>query len=391
MAFTDCDVVVIGAGIAGAGVAAELSADRKVVLLEQEAHPGMHATGRSAALHSEIYGNACIRALTQAGREFFLHGDRGLPFTRPRGCLHIATETQLDRLAAFAEEPGVGSAVRRIEGRALLERVPVLRPGRVVAALEEHHAYDLDVDAIHRFFLNQHRAAGGILRCSSPAVELTRGGGMWSVLAGDQEFRAPVVVNAAGAWGDVVAERAGVDAIGLQPRRRSALIVDAPPQADPSTWPAVIDIDERFYFKPDAGKIMMSPADEALSAPSDAFPDDFDLAVAIDRVQQVADIPVQRIAHSWAGLRTFAPDRTPVVGFDPDVAGFFWLVGQGGYGIQTSPALSRLAAALVRGQPLPADLAERGVRAADLDPGRLRQARPQSDHLQSTSTHSAIS
>ncbi|MDF2901805.1 MAG: FAD-binding oxidoreductase, partial [Phenylobacterium sp.] len=139
------------------------------------------------------------------------------------------------------------------------------------------------------------------------------------------------------------------------------------------------------------GKIMMSPADEALSAPSDAFPDDFDLAVAIDRVQQVADIPVQRIAHSWAGLRTFAPDRTPVIGFDPDVAGFFWLVGQGGYGIQTSPALSRLAAALVRGRPLPADLAERGVRAVDLDPGRLRQARPQSDHLQSTSTHSAIS
>jgi D-arginine dehydrogenase len=391
VARTDCDVVVIGAGIAGAGVAAELSSDLKVVVLEREAHPGVHATGRSAALHSEIYGNAIIRALTQAGRDVLLRGDLGLPFTRPRGCLHIATPSQVERLAAFAQAPGVGPAVRWIEGAALRDRVPVLRCGQVVAALEELHAYDLDVDAIHRFFLRRHRAGGGMLRCRSPVEALEREGGTWRLLAAGEEYRAPVVINAAGAWGDAVAECAGVQAIGLQPRRRTALIVDAPAQVDPSGWPAVIDIDEQFYFKPDAGRILMSPADETLSPPCDAFPDDLDVAVAVDRVQQVADIPVARIAHSWAGLRTFSADRTPVVGFDRDAPGFFWLTGQGGYGIQTSPALSRAAAALVRGQSLPADLIDRGVRAADLDPGRLRPTDAQGGSLPSPSTHSAMS
>lgn len=387
MTRTDCDVVVIGAGIAGAGVAAELSSDRKVVLLEQEPHPGMHATGRSAALYSEIYGNACIRALTQAGREFFLRGDGDLAFTRPRGCVHVATQAQLGQLEAFSREPGVAGVTRLIEGKALRDRAPALKPDQIVAALEERHAYDLDVDAIHRFFLRRHRALGGVLRCSSPALELEWTGGAWNVVAGAETFRAPIVVDAAGAWGDVVAQRAGVGAVGLQPRRRSALIVDPPPQADLSSWPAVIDIGEQFYFKPDAGKIMMSPADETLSEPCDAYPDDVDLAIAVDRIQQVADIPVRRIAHSWAGLRTFAPDRTPVVGFADDAPGFFWLVGQGGYGIQTSPALSRLAAALVRGQPVPADLADRGVRAADLAPSRLRDVAKQSGHRPRTPTH----
>lgn len=365
------DVVVVGAGIAGAGVAAELSTDRRVLLLEQEFRPGMHATGRSAALHSEIYGNALIRALTRAGRDALMQGERGRAFIRRRGCLHIATDAQLGRLDDFVSEPGVAAAVRRIEGAALRERVPVLLP-RVTAALEELHAYDIDVDALHGHYLRRLRSAGGRLVCSARVSGLERSNGQWKIAAGGEAFSAPIVVNAAGAWGDEVAELAGVGAVGLQPRRRSALIVDAPASADPAAWPAVIDIDEQFYFKPDAGRILMSPADEAPSPPCDVYPDDFDLAVAVDRVQRVADIPVRRIAHSWAGLRTFAPDRTPVVGFDPAADGFFWLVGQGGYGIQTSPALSRLAAALVRGKRPPADLAACGVRASDFDPSRLR-------------------
>ncbi|CAN7614859.1 FAD-binding oxidoreductase [Phenylobacterium sp. LjRoot164] len=368
-----CDVVVVGAGIAGAGVAAELSGDLKVVLLEQEAQPGMHATGRSAALHSEIYGNACIRALTRAGRSFLLKEKGGRSFMRPRGCLHIATSAQLGRLETMAAEPGVGAGVRRIEGAALREKLPLLRDA-AVAALEENHAYDIDVDALHGYFLRRHRAHGGLLRCTAPVSAITRSGGLWAVTAGGETFHAPTIINAAGAWGDQVAGLAGVAAIGLQPMRRSALIVDAPPNADPASWPAVIDIDEQFYFKPDAGRILMSPADETPSLPCDAYPDDLDLAVAVDRVQQVADIPVRRIVHSWAGLRTFAPDRTPVVGFDPTAEGFFWLTGQGGYGIQTSPALSRLAAALVRERQPPADLIAEGVRPADLDPARLRRA-----------------
>lgn len=387
---THCDVVVVGAGIAGAGVAAELSSDRRVVLLEQEAQPGMHATGRSAALHSEIYGNACIRALTRAGREFLLKGQGDLAFTRPRGCLHIATQSQLPRLQGFAAEPGVAAGVRQIEGRALRQRVPVLRNG-VVAALEEIHAYDIDVDALHRHFLRRHRAAGGVLRCNAPVTALKRIGGLWTVKAGEDTFQAPIVINAAGAWGEQVAELAGLPPIGLQPLRRSALVVDAPANTDPAGWPAVIDIDEQFYFKPDAGRILMSPADETPSLPCDASPDDLDLAVAVDRVQQVADIPVRRIAHSWAGLRTFAADRTPVVGFDPAADGFFWLAGQGGYGIQTSPALSRLAAALVRGRGVPADLVAEGVRPADLDPARLRGSSARAPSTPSTPMRSANS
>jgi len=370
----DADIVVVGGGIAGAGIAAELSTNRKIILLEQEEHAGIHATGRSAALHSEIYGNACIRALTQASRDFFLNAVGGVAFAHERGCLHIAAEHQIERLEAFARQSDVAPVIRRITGQEARARVPVLKPDHVVAAIEERHAYDLDVNAIHQSFLARLRANGGVLHCSSPANALAFDGARWRVTAGGREFRAPILVNAAGAWGDVLAARAGVRSIGLEPKRRSALTVDPPAGVDPSGWPAVIDIDEQFYFKPEAGRILMSPADETPSVPCDAHPEEIDLAIAVDRVQRVADIPVRHIAHRWAGLRTFVRDKTPVVGFDPDAPGFFWLVGQGGYGIQTSPALSRLAAALVRGRAVPSDLADRGVLEADLAPGRLRAA-----------------
>lgn len=365
------DIAVVGGGIAGAGVAAELSTDHRVILLEREEHPGVHATGRSAALHSEIYGNACIRALTQASRAVFL--DRpDLAYARDRGCLHIATEQQLGRLEAFARLPNVATVVRWIDRTEAQVRVPVLRPGHIVAALDEIHAYDLDVDAIHRAFLDRLRRNGGSLYCASPVTVLDRGAGGWLIVAGDHEVHAGIVIDAAGAWGDELARRAGVRPIGLQPRRRTALTVDAPSGQDVRGWPAVIDIDEQFYFKPEAGRILLSPADETPSEPCDAWPEDIDIAIAVDRVQAVADIPVRRIAHRWAGLRTFVADKTPVVGFDRDVPDFFWLVGQGGYGIQTSPALSRLAAALVRRRGIPSDLADRGISEAELSPGRFR-------------------
>jgi len=367
----DCDVVVIGGGIAGVGVAAELSRDRRVVVLEQEDQPGLHATGRSAALHSETYGNASIRALTRASRDYFLSGADGQPFATPRGCVHIAVQHQLARLDAFHAEIGAAAGVTRLSGSEARTLVPVLRADGVVAALFEQHAYDLD--AIHRAFLKRFRDEDGLLYCASGMTECAFDEG-WTVRAGEQTFRAPVLVNAAGAWGDVVADIAKVKPIGLEPKRRSAMIVDAPAGTDPSRWPAVFDIEEQYYFKPDAGRILMSPADETPVPPHDAYSDDLELAIAVDRIQQVADIPVDRIAHSWAGLRTFVPDRTPVVGFDPEAPSFFWLVGQGGYGIQTSPALSRLAAALIRDEPMPHDLVEYGVRLEDLSPSRLRIA-----------------
>lgn len=365
-----CDVIVIGAGMAGVGVAACLASDLRVVLLEQEPYPAMHATGRSAALYSEIYGNSHIRELTRASRNFFLEGSESRPFVADRGCLYIATEGQLGRLTSFAAQPGVAAAVDRIEGDALFDLLPVLRPDTVNAALIERNAYDLDVDAIQAHFLRQFRQQGGTLHCSAGAERLAHTRNLWKVEAGASSFQAPIVVNAAGAWGDAVAKLAGVIPVGLEARRRSVLLVDPPQAIDPAQWPAVIDIDEQFYFKPEAGKILMSPADETPVEPYDAWPEDIDLATAIDRIQRVANIPVRQILHSWAGLRTFVSDRTPVVGFDDDVPGFFWLVGQGGYGIQTSPALSSLAASLIRNAGIPDDLAM--IDVAALAPARLR-------------------
>lgn len=368
---SDCDVVVIGGGMAGAGVAAALSTDRRVILLEKEDQPGAHATGRSAAMHSEIYGNAAVRALSRASRSFFLSDMGDLPFVTQRGFVHVATEGQVDLLNSFGSSPDVAGAVDRLTGAEARALVPILRVDGIVAALAERHAYELDVNAIHRFFLRQLRRHGGALHCGSEVSRCGHDGQVWTVVAGDRQVRAPVLVNAAGAWGDVVAQMAGVAPIGLVPKRRTALIVDAPAGVDPAPWPMVMDIGEQFYFKPDAGKLLLSPADETPDEPCDAWAEELDLATAVDRVQQIADLPVDRINHSWAGLRTFAPDKSPVVGFDARAPGFFWLVGQGGYGIQTAPALSRLAAALVRQEPVPDDLTLEGVRAPDLAPDRF--------------------
>ncbi|MCJ2184098.1 FAD-binding oxidoreductase [Novosphingobium sp. 1949] len=366
------DVVVVGAGIAGAGVAADLSRDHRVVLLEQEPQPAMHATGRSAALFSEIYGNACIRALSQASRGFFLDRDEEPAFVTPRGCIHIARQDELAGIEALASEPSVAPFVTALNGDEVRALVPVLFPGVVVAALSENHSYDLDVDAIHQHFLRQMRGNGGVLHCSSPVTRCMHDGRAWTVHAGDRVLRAPIVINAAGAWGDVLAKMAGAQPVGLQPKRRTAVIVDPPQGVDSAKWPAVIHIGEKFYFKPEAGKILMSPADETPVDPHDAYPDELDVAIAVDRVQQVADIAVRRVEHSWAGLRTFAPDKTPVVGYDSRVPGFFWLTGQGGYGIQTAPALSELAASLVRRRGIPDALAAAGVTQAELAPARFQ-------------------
>lgn len=368
---TDYDVIVVGAGIAGAGVAAELAGERRVLLLEQEERPGMHTTGRSASLHSETYGGPCIRVLSRASRDVYLEGIDGRPFATPRGALYLATPAQVERLDAFAREPTVAPAVERLtdaEARALF---PLLRPGVLAAAVLERRAYDLDVNAIHMAFLARLRRAGGALQCAAPATRLAFAGGVWTVAAGGRAYRAPLVINAAGAWGDVVADRAGVRPLGLQPMRRTAVLVDAPAGRDPGAWPMAVDIDETFYLKPDAGRILLSPADETPMAACDAWPDDLDVAIAIDRVQAVVDLPVRRVLHAWAGLRTFAPDRAPVAGFDPDAPGFFWLVGQGGYGIQTAAALSRFAASMASGAGPPADLVALGLDPADLGPARF--------------------
>jgi len=371
------DFLVVGSGIAGASAAASLSAKASVALIEREAAHGYHTTGRSAALYAASYGNAPIRAITRASRAFFDNPPEGFaaqPILSARGCLYIARLDQLDGLEHIrAESLASGVPIERIGEAEARAHCPVLRPGYVTAAGYEPTSMDIDVDALHQGFLRQVRVNGGAIRLEAEVAGLEQpGGGGWTVrLADGETLSARVVIDAAGAWADQVAALAGAKPVGLQPLRRTVVLLDEPPGVVSRGWPAVIDADEQFYFKPEAGKILASPADETPSEPTDAFSDEMDVAICIDRVQQAADIPVRRVGRSWAGLRTFAPDRTPVIGYDPVVKGFFWLAGQGGYGVQTAPAAGRLAAALAMGEPLPEDVGALGLRAETLSPGRF--------------------
>jgi D-arginine dehydrogenase len=352
---TRADILVIGAGIAGASVADALASSARVIVLEQEERAGMHSTGRSAALFSETYGNAVIRVLSRASRAFLASPPEGFcetPLIRPRGTLYVAGEDQLDELRAL--EVGAGT-FERMSGEAARARVPILRPEASIAALYEAGAMDIDVDALHQGFLRRLRRQGGQLVADAPVTALRRGAGDWIAATQKGDFSAPIVINAAGAWADPVARLAGLAPLGLQPKRRTAALIDGP-DLDFAAWPLVIDVGESVYFKPDAGRLLISPADETDTEPCDAQPEDLDVAIAADRIERMTTLSVRRIAHRWAGLRTFAPDRTPVCGFDPRAEGFFWLAGQGGYGIQTSPALAALAARLVL--RMPGELAE---------------------------------
>lgn len=371
---TQFDIIVIGAGIAGASVAAHLAESRRVALLEREDRPGYHSTGRSAALFTEIYGNASVRGLTRASRNFLFAPPptfTDVPLVRPRGCLYIATRQQLDALQTFQSQPDVAKATRRVTIAEALRLCPVLREDYVAAALLESDSSDIDVHALHQGYLRLFRQRDGQLATRAEVQALERSGGVWTVRAGVDRWQAPIVINAAGGWADQIAELAGLAKIGLQPRRRTAVLVDAPPGTDVGAWPFVHDVGEQFYFKPEAGSVFLSPADETPVEPSDVQPEEWDIAAGVERVEAATTLEIRRLKARWAGLRTFAPDRTPVLGFESAADGFFWLAGQGGYGIQTAAALSRAAAALVLGSPLPLDIANEGVNAADLSPARF--------------------
>ncbi|MCP5184310.1 MAG: FAD-binding oxidoreductase [Pseudomonadales bacterium] len=354
------DYLVIGAGIAGVSAAAALATYGSVLILEAEAQPGYHATGRSAAYFAPSYGNAVVRALTAASEAFYRTPPQGFsdaPLLRPRDALFIARHDQADSLAAMhAELP----TLRYLSGSAARTIVPVLDAAYVDAALLDAGGGDLDVDAILQGFLRACRRGGGELRTGSQVTALHRDGDGWLVETSTGRYAARVVINAGGAWADAVAALAGIPAIGIQPKRRTAMLIDPPSGMASSNWPLVIDVDEDFYFKPDAGRLLVSPADETPSEPCDAQPEELDIAVGLDHYLRATGQDVRRVAHRWAGLRSFASDGTFVVGFEPASSGFFWLAGQGGYGVQTAPAMAQLAADLVRGvQPqwLPADVA----------------------------------
>ncbi len=374
MSTTDLDVIIIGAGIAGASVASQLACGARVAVLEQESQPGYHTTGRSAAIFSEVYGNAQIRALSRASRAFFFDPPEGfceVPLVGKRGSLFIARADQINQFETFGALPEVVGATRRLSAKEACVLSPALREDYVVAALHEPAASDMDVHALLHGYLRRMRQHGGKLVTDAPVLGLARVGDHWRVHTAAGDFNAPVVVNASGAWVDRIAALAGAEPIWIEPLRRTAALVDAPAEFAISAWPMVIDIDERFYFKPDAGKILLSPADETPSPPSDAMPSDWDVAVAVDRVEAATTLKITHVRQKWAGLRCFVTDRSPVVGYDTALPGFFWLAALGGYGIQTSPAMGRLAAALVLERPVPEDLLAMGLDAAALAPERL--------------------
>lgn len=350
---TDVDVLVIGAGVAGASAAAELASGASVLLLDMESAPGYHATGRSAAYFAPAYGNVTVRELTAASHQFYRAPPAGfseVPLLLPRPAMFIGETSQQASIEAMRAE----NIALRTEAEPW-RLAPILRRELATLALVDETGGDLDVDAILQGFLKRLRARDGRVITSSPVTALTPSPTGWQVTAGSSTFTADIVVNAAGAWADNVAALAGLGTLGIQPMRRTAVLVDPPADTDPSSWPLVIDVDENFYFKPEAGQILVSPADETPSEPTDAQPEDYDVAVALDRFMRVADIDVRKVNHRWAGLRSFAPDRTFIVGFDPRASGFFWLAGQGGYGVQSAPAIAQLTRHLVLDEALPAD------------------------------------
>lgn len=363
---TRSDFLIIGGGIAGVGAAARLAPHASVTLLEMEDALGRHATGRSAAIFIRNYGNATLRALNAAS-EAVLEAPEGisdLSLLTPRGEMLVAAEDELDAFHAYLDGAEGMKVLSPKDATALF---PLLRTEKIAAAAIERAARDIDVDRLLQGFarLAKHNRAHIVTK--APAETICRQDGIWRVDTAAGAFEAPVLINAAGAWADVIAGRAGVRKIGLQPMRRSAAIIPPPDGLDITSWPLVASASENWYVKPDAGKFMVSPADEDPVEPHDVWADDMVLAEGLHRFEQMVTMEVTRVEHSWAGLRSFVRDRTPAAGFAPDAEGFFWLAGQGGYGVQTAPALSQLVAdlCLQRKPELPAEV----VHA--LDPSRL--------------------
>lgn len=376
------DFAIVGAGIAGVSAAYHLAPHARVIVLEREHVPAYHTTGRSAALHSETYGSAEIRAITVASGRFYRRPPQGFadhPLLTPRGALIAGrAEQQAALQKAAADYARLVPSVRWLDPAETLRLNPLLKPDAAAGgAIFEAEADDMDVAAIHGGFLRGTRAAGGVLQLDAEVAALERSSGGWTIRLRDGEsVNATTIVNASGAWADVVAHLAGARPVGLVPKRRTAFTFDAPADLvraglDLTHMPMVIDFDETWYFKPEVGQFLASPADETPSPPCDAQPEEMDIAVAVERIETATTLRIRRIKNKWAGLRSFVADKNLVVGYDPKVEGFFWLAGQGGYGIQTGEAAGRLAANLALGKSLPGDIAGLGVGEAALSPARF--------------------
>ena len=347
---SDFDIAIIGAGIAGASLAAEIAAHCSVILIEAEAHPGYHSTGRSAAFWDESYGGPQVQPLTTASGPFLANPPAEFhdgPLMHRRGALHVGTGVQRGLAAVMLADFARSGVEIAIADRGVVEKmVPGIRSDWT-HGLWEPACADIDVAALHAAYLRQAKRLGAKLLCNARLENADWRSDQWLVQAGGGDLTAKYIVNAAGAWADEVADIAGLKMLGIQPYRRTIAQLDVEPRA-PADLPLVIALDGSFYFKPDAGgKLWLSPHDETATPACDAAPEEIDVAIAIDRLQQVVDWQVKRVEHKWAGLRSFAPDRLPVIGPDPANPAFFWLAGQGGFGIQTAPAVAKLAASLL--------------------------------------------
>jgi len=359
------DIAVIGAGMAGASLAAELAPHARVLLIEGEDAPGYHATGRSAAFWEECYGGPAIVPLTRASGPYL--ADHG--FLTNRGALYIGRAEDRAASDAFcARYAGTGVRIERLAPGALGERVPHLR-AEWSEALHQPACADIDVAGLHQHYLAAARAGGVVLATRARVTGLARESGAWTITtARGQTYRAGMIVNAAGAWADEIARGAGAAPIGIAPFRRTVIALRVAP-SPPADLPLVLDINGTFYFKPDAGRLWLSPHDEVPSAPCDAVPEELDVALAVDRFTRVTDWRIEAVERRWAGLRSFAPDRLPVYGFDAKAEGFFWFAGQGGFGIQTAPAAARLGAQALLG--LKPDAMTAGIDPAAYSPARF--------------------
>lgn len=356
------DIVVIGGGIAGLSAAARLSEHFSVTVLEREQATGYHASGRSAAMFEQNYGLPSTIALNKASAEYHRSANGG--YLSPRGLMIIARD---DEAKAFEDDVNT-MGIHRISKDRAIELVPILDPAKFTFAGYHEDGFDIDTDRLMQDFIRQIRRNGGAIVTKAEVTAITRQTDGWQVVAGGQTYDAAKLVNAAGAWADAVAQMAGIAPIGIVPHRRSMARLPAPEGLDLRDWPMFFGVGESWYAKPDAGALLVSPADEDVVAPQDAWADDMVLAEGLARYEGMVRTPVTRLLASWAGLRSFAPDKALVLGPDPDEPDFIWCAGQGGYGFQTAPAASQLLADLVRGvtPALPDDL------VAQLLPDRLR-------------------
>lgn len=370
------DVAIIGAGIGGASLAAHLQPGVSCALLEAEERPGYHSTGRSAAFYTETYGGPQVQPLTTASKQWYFTTEnpatQALTVTK-RGALHVNWDEPASALKALYEDlKPLSPSIKQVDASMCVEHCDILPGDAIRGGLYDPDCCDIDVANVHDLFLRQAKKNGAELRAGFRVSRIDRRRGVWNVAAQNAEtVRAKKLVNAAGAWADQVAAQAGAAALGLLPKRRTIGVFSLKEAAASTDWPLVLDLKETFYFKPEGQHVLISPADETVSPPCDAQPEEEDIALAAARFERATGRALSRCHAKWAGLRTFAPDRSPVYGYDPLVPDFFWCAGQGGFGIQTAPAAGALSAALLLDQDLPQALSNCGITADRYAPSRF--------------------